>query len=111
MTKHRKFHVPIWDVYLHVVVDRDPLAARVKLNRIFGDWAPDDRFEALASWNGHHFGVFFAPKPPMAIVAHEVFHVTHRILERADANFDKDHHEPASYLHGWLMDLVWRATR
>lgn len=37
-----------------------------------------------------------------------VFHTTHRILERAEANFDGDHHEQAAYLHGWLMERVWR---
>lgn len=109
--KHRVFRVPIWNVFLHVYVDKDPAAARVKANALFGEWSPDDKFQALASWNGPEFGIFFHPRPPMETVAHEVFHVTHRIMEYCSANFDSEHHEQGAYLMGWLMDVVWRATR
>lgn len=107
----RKFHVPIWDVYLHVVVARDPVQARVKMNRIFGEWDDKDDFYGLLCWKGRQFGLFLETKPSLELVAHEVFHATHRILERAEANFDAAHHEQAAYLHGWLMERVWRIAR
>ena len=109
--KHRVFQVPIWSVSLHIYVGKDPVAARVKAKDLFDEWDEEDRFEALASWNGSEFGLFFSPRPSLELVAHEVFHITHRILERAEANFDPEHHEQGAYLMGWLMDVVWRATR
>lgn len=60
---------------------------------------------------GHTFGLFFNRKALcMEKLAHEVFHLTHRILEWASCNFDPNHHEQGALLHGYLMDLVWLET-
>ena len=38
------------------------------------------------------------------VLVHELFHMTHDILERSGANFDSDHDEQGALLIGWLME-------
>ena len=44
-------------------------------------------------------------------IAHEVFHLTHRLMDLCGCNFDAGHHEQGAYLHGWLMELVWNSMK
>ena len=47
----------------------------------------------------------------VATVAHEVFHLTHRILDWSESNFDGKHHEQGALLHGYLMNLVMKEIK
>lgn len=40
------------------------------------------------------------------LIAHELFHCTHRILQDTGDTFSSEHHEPYSYLNGWLTGWV-----
>jgi hypothetical protein len=41
-------------------------------------------------------------------LTHEIFHLTHRIIEWANGNFDADHHEHAALLNGYFNDKLFR---
>lgn len=51
------------------------------------------------------FAVFFRRGDvDSSTMTHEVFHLTHRILDWAGTNFDAHHHEHAALLNGYLND-------
>lgn len=113
METEKIFTVPIYDCVLRVIVAKDLPGARKKYDHLFGEFA-DENYEGLCCWTGHgHFALFFSPasarKPD--VVAHEVFHLTHRIMEWAGVEHDADHHEAGALLCGYLFKLVQDALR
>lgn len=107
----RRLVVPIYDAEVWVVVADDIAAERRKWEPVFGPAPAGHDYDALCSYDaGPTFALFFRRSVTLPTVAHEVFHLTHRILEWVQAGFDPDHHEPGAYLHGFLMDEVCRAV-
>jgi hypothetical protein len=99
-----KFQVPIHDVAVVVTVtDNIPAAYKKE----FGIEIGDSRMACLG-YHGRKFGLFFEPaaKRRLEIVAHEIFHLTHRILEKNCMNFDELHHEQGAYLCEYLTKRV-----
>jgi hypothetical protein len=103
----RKFTVPIYDAEVWLVVDPDIEAARAKFNHLFGV-CEYSGYNGLCSYgNGCHFGIFFESHSLTAkIIAHEIFHLTHRISEWAELNFDEKHHEATAQINGYLTERV-----
>lgn len=107
----KKLTIPLYDAVVWVVVADDLGKERERWELLFGP-APDcDNYQALCSYGpGHTFALFFERKSvSLKIIAHEVFHLTHRIMDWAGANFDARHHEQGALLHGYLMSTVLRA--
>jgi len=104
----KKFHVPLYDAVVWVVVCDDIAKERKKWENLFGPVQADEMYDALCSHSGGQtFGLFFERKIiTLKIVAHETFHLTHRILDWVGGNFDKTHHEQAALLHGFLMPTI-----
>lgn len=100
----RTFKVPIFDVSVSVVVTHDIPAAYKKM---FG-YVIEKTPMACLGYEGNKFGLFLEPKAKLEhhIIAHELFHLTHRILERCEMNFDAAHHEMGAYLNEWLHETV-----
>lgn len=103
-TRTKRFHVPIFDVRVAVVVTTDIPAAYL---REFGVRIGDTRMACLG-YDKSRFGLFLEPRAVKRreIIAHEVFHLTHRILEFCCMNFDECHHEVGAYLNEWLTKRV-----
>lgn len=103
-----KLAIPIYDVTLYLVVTPNLGRERKKMKNLFGPGPEADEWDAVCSHSGcSTFGLFFNVKTvTLKVVAHEVFHLTHRIMDWAGANFDKEHHEQGALLHGYLMELV-----
>jgi hypothetical protein len=104
----KKLYIPIYNVELTLIVNRNIFKARKKMERVFGPAPTENNYNGLCSYDGYQFGIFLTPTSSMnpATVAHELFHVTHRILDYKGANFDASHHEPAALLNGYLSNLV-----
>lgn len=106
----RKFIIPIYDVTLWVVVRETALKARQSMNDVFSPYNGDG--DALCSRNGWRFGLFFGHGNfTVKTIAHEVFHLTHRILEYVDAPIHEERHEHAALLHEYLFALVLKALK
>jgi hypothetical protein len=101
------FTVPIYNATLWLIVAKDISKARKKMEFAFGP-APQEDYDALCCYNGYRYGLFFTPESSQDVdtIAHEIFHLTHRILDWAGTNFDKAHHEHAALLNGYLTKLV-----
>jgi len=100
--------VPIHSVRLLIVVTDNVGASRSNRNAIYGPCHID--CAGLCTWDeGFRVALFFDRKQLChELVAHEVFHATHRILEHQGVKFAPDNHEPFALLHGWLAAHVYR---
>ncbi len=100
-----KFQVPIHDVTVVVIVTRDIPAA---YKREFGVDIGNAQMACLG-YDKRKFGLFLEPAARLRpeIVVHEIFHLTHRILEKNHMNFDESHHEMGAYLCEYLTRRIF----
>lgn len=110
-----KIHVPIFNAVVWLVVDKDIKSERRKMEHWFGPVLAGDHYDALCSYgSGHNFALFFEPAALLRrdTLAHEIFHLTHRILDWAGVTFNSCHHEAGALLNGWLHDeITWRLRK
>lgn len=109
----RKISVPIYDAVVWIIA-RDGIAKeRKKWEHLFGPGPDGHEYDALCSHSGGHtFGLFFERRCiSIKIISHEVFHLTHRMMDWAGANFDSNHHEQGALLHGYLMDVIFKTLK
>ena len=104
-TMRRVFQLEMFDVSIGVVVTRDIPAA---YKREFGIEI-DHTMMACLGYHGRRFVLFLEPAAVSRreIIAHEIFHLTHRILEKCSMNFDSGHHEVGAYLCEHLTKKVF----
>lgn len=105
----KKFQVPIHDVTVVVVVTADIPAA---YKREFGVEIGNAQMACLG-YDKRKFGLFFEPAAQLRqeIIVHEIFHLTHRILEKNHMNFDESHHEMGAYLCEYLTKIVFSVLK
>lgn len=110
----KRYIVPIYNAKIWLVVCDNVKHERSKMDKVLGgpSLLDDDNYDGLCSSNYSYFALFFErgslQSRAVNLIAHEIFHLTHRIIEWAGANFDEDNHEHGAILHGYLMDLIWR---
>lgn len=101
--------VPIYSVKLWIVITDDIGVERLKFDWAFG---PGDgiNYSGLSSYGDGKFAIFLRRNVVChELIAHEIFHLTHRILEHTTDRFSPEHHEPYAYLCGWLSEQVYLA--
>lgn len=99
--------IPIYEVKITLIVAESCRNVSVILNGTPVNTVTNDFAAITYSGYGNHFGLLFdRESTTVSVIAHEVFHLTHRILDFVGANFDNDHHECAALLNGYLMDTV-----
>ena len=114
MLKLKAFNVPIYDAHvLLLVTDLNPEAISHKITRYNVKWLIDELRDchpasAMCSYDGlGNFSLcFFKDCLTWDIVAHEVFHLTCRILNWGGIRYHPDNHEAYAALNGWLMHNV-----
>jgi hypothetical protein len=100
--------IPIYEYTLFIALG-NIREDRQSLTRYLGDCSLIDRMDDLAglvSRNNHYFAIFLSDPNDLEVLAHEVFHLTHRVLEYAAVNFDSANHESGALLNGFLFVLV-----
>lgn len=109
----RHVTVPIFEASLWIVVAHDIRPERKRMEDLFGPVPEGHNFHALCSYSvGHTFALFFEPSAlKNGVIAHEIFHLTHRILDWVGANFDSTHHEQGALLCGYLSELVLKTLK
>ena len=100
--------VPVYDCTLVISVAKDLALERKQWEKWFGPGPDSNNYDGLACWSGgHRFAIFLSVEGLTAdVIAREVFHVTHRIINWSGAGFDIDHQESAALLCGHLMKTV-----
>jgi hypothetical protein len=104
----KKFEIPIYDVVFYLSISDNIFDAHVKLKKYFGD-PPQYEYIGLCVRNGSKFALFLQRNfLTVNVLAHEVFHLTNRILEYTDPESEAEYpHEHGSMLHGYLFNLIW----
>ena len=103
----KRYIVPIYNTELWIVVTDNVKHERDKMDKVLGSFSMSNEYEGLCSSNYSYFALFFEKRAlqrkAVNLIAHETFHLTHRIIEWAGANFDEDNHEHGAILHGYLF--------
>jgi hypothetical protein len=100
-----------YGVKLWVVFAPDISPARRRFDWAFGSY-DGENCSGLCAADGSRYGLFFSTKwLSHDVIAHEVFHATHRILEWTETMFTPSVHEPYAYLCGHLTELVYVEAR
>lgn len=110
-TKHVKtFHVPIYRIDFMLIITNDINRTRKEYEDIFGEYTGNP-IDALCSWSPEEY--IFAliikkDKIGHGLIAHEVFHCVHRMMETMGDEFSKESHEPYAYLCGWVTSKIYK---
>src|SRR5262245_53424006 len=106
-----KWHrIPIWGVWLELVVSEDIMASRNSPKRVsyHGRYNYDGLVYALQSFHGNISTVIFNNKNiNHGVIAHECLHSTIRILESRDVDLNQGSQEAYTYLHQHIIELVY----
>jgi hypothetical protein len=103
--------LPIYGARIQLIVTDDILSERRAQEHLFGP-IEGTCYDALCSYSGgHNFALFFEPNAlTHRIIAHEIFHLTHRILEWVGVPFKSDNHEAftavTGELHNWFFGVI-----
>lgn len=108
---NQRFSVPLYSASVHVVVASDYKSLFKAMPKLFKENDEED-FQAMMLANGNSYGLAFIKEFTTATnVSHEVFHLTHRIMDNQGVRFEIDCHEAFAILHGHLFDKVWKIVR
>lgn len=114
--ENSSIRVPIYDLDLLLCITNDIIFSRKELNSLFGEYKGSDKTSAMCSSENGNFGLFFNKrhlydevlnKINHGLVSHEIFHMTHRMLEYVGCKFTNDNPESFAYLNGYLTDKVY----
>lgn len=101
--------IPIHDVTLVIIITDDiPTAYKREFDVVI-----DGTQMACLGYDNRKFALFFEPHAVERheVIAHEVFHLTHRILENNHMHFDENHHEMGAYLCEYLTKRVFEILK
>jgi hypothetical protein len=100
--------VPIYGAKVFISVGNSVKQEVAKLE-IFDPIPAGLTYEAVCCYsdNKHFALVFDYRKITYGVVAHEVFHLTHRIQMCVGSKFEEDNSEPWALLHEYLVDKVF----
>ena len=101
--------IPIYPVRLYLIVSNDIVAERVKMSDVFGPISVGcQRYvDTLCSYLGNNVGLFFTPNTIPGVVAHEIYHITNRIMEFIGCRHSHEYSEEAyAYLLTWITNWV-----
>jgi hypothetical protein len=104
----RRLAVPIYGAVVWLVIDDHIHERRVEMSDLFGEAPERHDYEALCSYDeAGTFGLFFTHETfTPAHIAHEVFHLTHAILQWQNCAFDKNHDEYGALLCGYITQWI-----
>lgn len=99
--------IPIHSIRFLLVVSNSVVESRAGRRNMFGPF--DQQCAGLCSYEGFRVAVFLERQNLChELIAHEVFHASHRAMQYQGTVFGHDNHEPFALLHGWLTGHVYR---
>lgn len=105
----RRHSIPIYDVWVEfVVTDSTERVIKHPLRiKRFGELDLEEYGGMVYALENEFCVVLLRSCLTKALIAHETFHLTHRIMEACEHNIGPDHHEPHAYLCGFLTELIY----
>ncbi len=110
MTRSTQFAIPLYRSKLKLVVTDNVRVARNNYSDAFGPYDAG-HCDAIVSWNRRNqfLLIFDRRKITHGIIAHEIFHLTHNIMEFIGHELTNDAHEPHAYLCQEIAERVYGA--
>lgn len=109
-TVRERFVLPIYGANILLSVSPDVYKARRAESLLFGKLSEGEDAEwiGLCASFENRYGVFLRfDCVSHGVLAHEIFHLVHRILGNRDLMFDPQNHEAFAYLSQWLTDEIY----
>lgn len=107
----RVFRLPpcVYPLNLFVTFGSD---AKVWARKLPKDCYPDEdepeRSGAMCVYQDQNIAIFyFRHELRVDLIAHEIFHMTHRIMHYVGEKFPDGTHEAFAYLNGWITGQVY----
>lgn len=104
--KRHTIHIPIYNGILHVI-DSDDIQQAIKDTKSEHDCEDHENVDAFVTSN-HNINpgnwYLFIDLNNLSLLVHELFHVTHRVLEYFGVKFTTKNHEPFAYLIEYLFN-------
>lgn len=101
--------IPMYPFWLTLSVSDDPVKARNKKSFLFGKRIKGTALAIASHGKGSgHFGLFFKKGYiKHGTIAHEVLHITHRMLSSIKHKFKLKDQEPHAYLCEWITNWIY----
>jgi hypothetical protein len=108
LTEHRAFHhIPIYDCRVWFILTSDMAATRGRYDHLFGEYDASGSM-GLVSVVGGRVAIFIEDKClSHHLIAHEVFHAIHRVMEFVGNQISPTSQEPYAALCEYLTKLVY----
>jgi hypothetical protein len=104
------FSEPVYGCFVAVVVGKTLKDCKRAQPRLYGDYDP--RYNAVASCifsdDCKAMLTFVRKHLNIGVVAHEVFHLTHLLMDRRGVDYHIDHDEPFAILNEYLFNETWK---
>lgn len=108
--KSTTIKIPIYDMRFEFVVSDDIRKSQKKEPRFsrLGKQKVSDSM-GVAIYAGWEFCIILDSRYiDHSLVAHEAFHVTHRILDYCNLEFKVNNHEAFAYMNGFLNEFMYK---
>lgn len=102
--------IPIFSGKLHLIVTTDLWKSRKRRDPIFGRAEPEhyaDVPACLVRLRATYGLLFEFDVLTHETIAHEVFHLTQRVMQWHSVRVDPDNHEACAQFHGWATAWVY----
>lgn len=103
----KEFDIPIYNLTVHIIISPSAVESRNELSETMEWEVFDGTAQALVSWNHNakpgHFYVFLETGVNLGVLVHELFHLTHRMLEYVGVEFSTNNHEPFAYMNEYVI--------
>lgn len=110
-TKRGSFKVPIYNVWIDVVVCKSIAEERAKYDGLFGPRRVNPGVTAhFSCTQTGSIAAIFLKRSCLKheLIAHEVFHAVLRIMIDKGEKVTVKHDEPAAYLCGFITDCIYK---
>lgn len=111
MTNYQ-LEIPIYDCIVDVFFVESPVKKAIELNLVNTEKeiVEFDGYCADNEDNQSKFYLIFCKNPSINVIAHEVFHLTSKIISLIGSSLNEETEEPFAYLHGYILEMVYETS-
>jgi len=102
--------LPIFPVDIYLIVTEDIVSERIKMRDTFGPLSSDAQSTAysLCAFDNGNIGLFINFGTDHGVIAHEIYHLTNRVMEYIGCQHSHKYSEEAyAYLLQWITNWVY----
>ena len=103
--------IPVYSLWMELVVTTSSSYSQKKRKKRY-DLSDTGDAPGCLVYDGQNFGIILVRNQiSYDLIAHEVFHAVHRMMEFIGHGLHKDYDEPHAYLCGYLTMMIHRQLK